>query len=323
MKRVHPLKKYYNIIDRGTGAEKMKALPEFPRILEFELTNHCNMHCIMCKTGLDIAGRAKGFMEDEIFHKVLDELEGHDCPIKFVGVGESLIHPKAIEYICEAVERGHVCHLTTNGTLLTEEKMRRLVSSGIQSIKISFQGVTPEGYLEMRRADNYETLHKTLMRLHELRGEREYPYISIATSVTDESPEDIENFRRYFDPCCDNIEVGQTTFEWLEPNEIVDTEIRKLLMEKKEKHSMKKVRWEGCPHIFDTLTIHWDGSVHICCSDHCGTNVLGNLRDHSLSYFWMCEKEQTYRKILVNNQYEAIPICSNCYNYMGYTAQGD
>lgn len=40
MERVHSLRQYYDIIDQGTGAEKAAKIPDFPRILEFELTNH-------------------------------------------------------------------------------------------------------------------------------------------------------------------------------------------------------------------------------------------------------------------------------------------
>ena len=42
MQREHPLKQFYNIIDHGSGEDKMGLIPEFPRIIELEITNHCN-----------------------------------------------------------------------------------------------------------------------------------------------------------------------------------------------------------------------------------------------------------------------------------------
>ncbi len=63
----------------------MTALPQFPRIIELEITNHCNFKCIMCPTGVGTAKRERGYMSEEVFYKALDEIEKYESAIKFVG----------------------------------------------------------------------------------------------------------------------------------------------------------------------------------------------------------------------------------------------
>lgn len=50
---IPPLRKFYQIIDSGDTKSKIEMFPSFPRILEMEITNHCNFHCLMCKTGTE------------------------------------------------------------------------------------------------------------------------------------------------------------------------------------------------------------------------------------------------------------------------------
>lgn len=133
MERMNRLKEIYKTVDRGTAEEKIQNLPVFPRIVEFELTNHCNFQCLMCKTGVGTSTRERGYMTDEVFFSVIKEIRqtmtnvsGRGLiALKFVGQGEPLLHPKAIEYMKAAKENGILVHLTTNGSLLSESLKQR------------------------------------------------------------------------------------------------------------------------------------------------------------------------------------------------------
>ncbi|MEG0179371.1 MAG: radical SAM protein, partial [Oscillospiraceae bacterium] len=183
MKRIHPLKRFYKTVDSPDIAYKLQNIPSFPYILEFEVTNNCNFHCLMCKTGMSTAKRERGYMSCDTYKKIIDEIKGKQIALKFVGQGEPLLHPNFPEFVKEAEENGIVCHLTTNASLLDEDMMDKLFSAGLESIKFSFQGVTREGYLEMRQKDNFEQLMNTISKLYNKRGNKERPYITIHTTV--------------------------------------------------------------------------------------------------------------------------------------------
>lgn len=76
MERVHPLKPFYDVIDIGEPKTKLEQLPDFPRIIELEITNHCNFQCIMCKTGNGQAKRDRGYMSEDVYGKLINDLRG-------------------------------------------------------------------------------------------------------------------------------------------------------------------------------------------------------------------------------------------------------
>jgi len=48
--------------------------PIFPDRVYIESTNHCNLKCIMCPTGLGVIRRPKGYMAMDLYRRVVDEL---------------------------------------------------------------------------------------------------------------------------------------------------------------------------------------------------------------------------------------------------------
>lgn len=165
-------------------------------------------------------------MSMEVFQKILCELNGRDVAMKFVGQGEPMLHPKAVEMIRCAAAHGVVCHMTTNGCLLSEENIEELICSGLASLKFSFQGVDAKGYQEMRMRDDFEALYQRIALFYKMRGNRNYPFISVCTSITDETTEQVRAFREKFAPICDQVEVGLTTFEFIDAEKILDQQTK-------------------------------------------------------------------------------------------------
>lgn len=319
MKRIHPLRAVYKVIDNTSAEDKTTNLREFPKIIELEITNVCNFKCMMCKTGNGSAVRSKGMMTDDIYNKMIDEIKDKNVVLKFVGHGESLLHPDFLKYAKIAKDNGILCHMTTNGSFLTEEIMQSLIDMKFDSVKFSFQGIDREGYLFMRQTDFFEELMETIGKFYELRGDSGVPYISVSTSVTDESEEQIREFRDRCEKICDELEVGKTTLEWMDMESIKDIDKRKKLEQLQERDTTYKVRYRCCTQVWDVLKLCWNGDVSSCCGDWDGLMILGNIQDSSLKELWTCEKQNGYRKILAAGNYEALPLCKDCYDYMGYT----
>lgn len=318
--RVNELKTIYQTIDSGTAEEKMAKLPVFPKIIEFEITNHCNFNCIMCPTGIGASKRERGYMTDDVFNRVIDEISRHSIALKFVGQGESLLHPRAIDYIVEAKKRGIITHLTTNGSLLTEAMMRRLVETqALDSIKFSFQGIDAQGYEILRQKDGFDDLLKKIELLYEIRGKKDKPYITIGTSITNETRDMIDNFIELAQKVCDRVEVGITNLETSELSLVKNEKDREKLIKLRSSQETKKKRYVCCPQVFDTITVRWNGDITACCGDIHGLLTLGNINETSISECWNGEKECAYRRLLAEHRYEEIEACKNCYDVYGWT----
>lgn len=321
MKREHPLKRFYSVIDNGEPHEKLKALPEFPRIIEMEITNHCNFQCLMCKTGTGIAKRQRGYMSPELFDKFLTDIDGKGCAVKFVGQGEPTLHPEFINFVKRAKDKGIVCHLTTNGSMFDADYMKKLIESGMDSVKFSFQGVTAEGYHTLRRKDDFESLLQKIEQFYQMRGEKAVPFITIGTSVTSETKEEIDEFKKRCEKFCDKIEVGVTTLEYIDLSKISNEQTKEYLVKMQQSQNQNMRRYHCCHQVFDVITVHWNGNICACCADNDEEMVLGNLEETTIADCWNSDKEKLYRDILVERQYDKLPLCKNCYDVYGWTYQ--
>jgi radical SAM protein with 4Fe4S-binding SPASM domain len=235
-----------------------------------------------------------------------------------VGQGEPLLHPNFIEFLKIAKGNDIVCHLTTNGSLLNEKIMNEIIDEGLDSIKFSFQGVNCEGYRTLRQKDNFEKLISTIEELYKLRGEREKPYITVATSVTNETEEQIQKFKDRCSAFCDKVEVGITTLEFIDLDKIKNDETKQALQKLREHQNRIKKRYKCCNQVFDVITVRWNGDISACCADNDGIMTLGNIYEKSILDCWNSPLQNHYRKILADCRYDDLELCKNCYDVMGY-----
>jgi MoaA/NifB/PqqE/SkfB family radical SAM enzyme len=77
---------------------------------------------------------------------------------------------------------GATVELITNATLLTEEKARALIASGLDNLWISIDGATPESYADVRLGAQLPLVIENVMRLRRLRkgGHFAKPEIDVA-----------------------------------------------------------------------------------------------------------------------------------------------
>lgn len=315
--RTNPFSPLYDACNAADSKRKLAELPAFPRIIDVEMTNLCNFRCLMCPTGNFSQQRAKGFMEDAVFDRILDDIDGHAVGLRFIRWGEPLMHPNLITFLNKAKKKGALLHLNTNGSHLTEELAQSLLQVPIDSLKFSFQGVDRKSYAEMRNIDFFDGLVEKIELLNKVRGDLPTPFIQISTTVTYETPEQILAFHEKFAPLADMVNVGSTSFDWLDlkavrlrPHEL------EMLEKLKNMQSVERVHPE-CPEVFDKLSINWDGKVTACCMDSDDLMVIGDLHESSLGEIWQSEKMNHYRRVLANMGHDTLPLCANCWDTHG------
>ncbi|KPA18988.1 radical SAM protein [Candidatus Magnetomorum sp. HK-1] len=103
-----------------------------PSYVNIELTNHCNMKCIICPHGHNLI-KNKGYMDFEVYKKIIDELwECSDFKpdrINLVGVGESLLHPQFIDMANYLKKTNYIRDLVTNAYFLTPDKSDEIIEN--------------------------------------------------------------------------------------------------------------------------------------------------------------------------------------------------
>jgi radical SAM protein with 4Fe4S-binding SPASM domain len=311
--RTNPIKPHYDLTNTGHSKEKLANLPAFPRFIDIEMTNTCNFRCLMCPTGNYSQKRHKGFFDKDMFYRVLDEIRPHGTPLRFIRWGEPFTHPDILEFLKACQDAGVLTHANTNGSKFDDDVMRALVDIPLNVLKFSFQGVDRDSYGEMRNIDFFDELIATIRRLVEIRGDAPYPYIQVATTVTTESQDAIDAFRAEMEALVDYVDVGHTTFDFIDLNDVrLRSDEKARLKALMEKDNLAKIHPE-CPEVFDKLSINWDGTVTACCGDSDNLMLIGDLHDLSLNEIWRSEKLGYYRELLADMRHDDLELCKNCY----------
>lgn len=317
---MNPFAALYKSCNSGTSAEKWAALPSMPTHIDVELTNACNYRCLMCPVGNLAMTRKTEFMKRAVWRKLLEECRPANIALRFIGFGEPLLHPDLVEIIALAAEFGLLTHINTNASKLTPTLARDLALVGLSSIKFSFQGVDRASYAEMRNTDSFEMVFEAIAIMRKARRGLSYPYIAASTSVTYETPAQIEAFRARMAPLVDYLGIGKTTFDYLDFSAVrLSAKELATLQRLAGLSTDPKQHPDPCPEVFDKLSIHSDGTGVVCCNDFNSTTNLGNLADCSLFDIWKHPTIEEYRRRLASRDYGG-PLCSVCYDYASLTA---
>lgn len=111
----------------------------FPEVLQVEVTNECNLSCVMC---VRRTWRNQRFahMDQALFRKVFDEASGRVRRAALYGFGEPLCHPEfpeLVRYAREALGDSAYLLTVTNGTLMTPQVARSVFDAGLDEVAFS------------------------------------------------------------------------------------------------------------------------------------------------------------------------------------------
>lgn len=105
-----------------------------PLYVKIKLLYGCNLRCRMCNHWREARPRQLGTSR---LREILDELAGMGCrKVHFTG-GEPALRPDLEELVAHAAGLGIRPTLTTNGTLFTRARARRIVEAGLRGVNVS------------------------------------------------------------------------------------------------------------------------------------------------------------------------------------------
>ena len=145
---------------------------------QIEPTTKCNFTCGFC------CGRQmdQSNLSLSKFKQVLD-LFPDIQHLELQGEGEPLIHPEFFEMIDLASEREINLSFITNGSLLTDANIQKILNSNITSIRISLETADPEKFQKIR-GGSFAVVEKGISRLITARFQRRLAKPSVGFAVT-------------------------------------------------------------------------------------------------------------------------------------------
>lgn len=264
--------------------EMIQSLRNFslPPMITLDVTNVCNLHCIHCPySEIEAKDDFKvTHLPWEYFNKIVDELSGHGqpCLLRFVGDGEPMLHPKLVEMI-ELAKQRTTCtvNLTTNGTLLSQEKIERLLNANIDIIDVSLDGLSKPVYEAVRKKSSFERVMLNMFGLLETkRKKKTQTKIMVSFVKQNENQHETEGFIHFWAPIVDTVMVRDLHSAL--------GQIKQL--ESSTRNSASQQERHPCPHLWKRLVIDSSGRIKFCASDWGDKTMLGHIKTASLKSLW-------------------------------------
>lgn len=281
-----------------------------------EPTNICNIKCEMCPNPL-IPREQKGMMDFALYEKIIDEASSFANEVYVFHRGESLIHPELHRMISYAKEKGLLVKLNTNATILSEEKSRKILESGLDLISFSIDGYEKEVFERIRVGAHFEKVInnvRTFLQLKKERGyERPLTQIEIMEFLS-YSGTDVRKKRGSFFNKFKGLSFDRTIFR--KPHNVGGN----VALTEAQGYMVHKKHYTPCSFPWYSLAIHWNGNVCPCPRDFMGDLVIGNVRNASLVEIWNGEKMLNIRRNILNRDLENQNCCKDCDQVYKYQA---
>ena len=253
--------------------------------LSIEVTNHCNLDCLMCPASKQMK-REKGYIDEELFRKIIDNNSQLEFILPFQW-GEPFLHPKLFALVKEATTRGIRTMITTNGTICSDEIIEQILDSGIERLTFSVDGVGST-YTRLRGFD-YNQFKANILKFKKIRNiKKSNLKIDISMVVFEETEVDLERLVTEWKGVVEGIHFVPKFI----PGE-----------RKKRCHEL----WRG------NLLVLWDGRVVPCCVDFDGRIIVGDAQKESLSQIWNGKNMRRLRRL--HRQGRFPQVCDQCEEY--------
>ncbi len=287
------------------GLDARFPVADAPRGINIQLTNRCNLRCIMCHH--DQLRVPHSDMPLTRARELLDQCAamgvGSVCLQNF---GESFLYRQLPEAIAHGVDLGLEVTVVTNGTALPERAARAVVAAGLHKIVCSVEGHSAERYERIRVGARFERVVRNIARLRAIRDELGAALrIELHTELFQEDGEFKQDYEAFWGPHADCFSYAQLTpfpgIEYLDGEE-------------------ERIRFVGeptfepspCLFPFRFLVVKANGDVVPCCVDQNHDLVLGNAFETPIGEIWRGERLGQLRDAARQADYAGFPLCQQC-----------
>jgi radical SAM protein with 4Fe4S-binding SPASM domain len=281
----------------------------------------CNFTCEYCFHS--VPKNERGFVSDwpimklDLYKKCIDELAQFDDQLKvlrFVGMGEPLLHKDIAEMIAYAVTKNVALRveMLTNGSLLTNQMSDALIAAGLSRLVISLQGISIEKY---RRISNvvidFDELVANIDYFYQHKTDT-HMYVKIVDYALDDT-DTAQKFYDIFGDICDSIAIENAVP--IMPG--VDYEkVLKTPEGSATQFGLPVSSIDVCPQAFFTMQINPDGKV-VPCYQISYPAIMGDTNYQTLQEIWNGDAYMNFRRAMLDGRKDANKVCADC-NFIKY-----
>jgi len=285
----------------------------FPSQVIVDNTELCNLECVHCahsifKKSKHYTGRS---LNPDLNAKLVDEIRLHGQNItqyiRYSSEGEPLLDPHIYEMLTYAVRNsGVTVILTTNGTVMNEERIERLLAAGLDVVDISIDAFTPETYAKIRVNGNLNVTRTNVLLLLRM-AKQHVAHTKVVVSYIEqrENTHETNDFERFWrDNGADYVVIRR-----LHSNSGIMADIANLM----RKESIEKIR-RPCPYPWERIILNPRGYLSFCPADwtHDSTIPYADYRTTTIFDTWQGDFYQKLREAHHKNNFTRHGFCGQC-----------
>jgi MoaA/NifB/PqqE/SkfB family radical SAM enzyme len=293
------------LVRRISPTETYEDLLRFPRYLEIETVNVCNARCPMCT--IDDWERGSKPMTDDVFKKIADEVVEHAGEIKRVSLyrdGEPLIDRKLPARVAVLKDGGigNVA-ISTNVSLLNEERSRALLEAGLDTIIMSIDSLDKDVFEAIRVRLKFEQVLENALRFIELRNKiRPQTKIWMRMIRQESNVNEWPEYEKYWASRLSEQDriYYHNIFNWggqLKVYQPVASSYEPGL---------------PCVALWSLLVVFCNGDVPLCNVDYNNKYPLGNVLNTSIEELWRSKLANDRRMLHLTGEKRCITLCTDC-----------
>lgn len=281
-----------------------------PSVYVLELTNRCNINCIMCPNS-KFKEPELGDVDERSFIRTLDLIAPYSELLMLYFMGEPTLHPRFASLLWEARKRlGGKIVVSTNAFNLSDEVVAALVEN-TDIVLICIDRWQEGAYEKIRRGSQFRNVVNSAEKILTFRAQSEFPKIivkSLDISFRDENSESLE---RESDEFCNYwLQRGALPlFGWLNTWAGQFEYLKKFATNETPYTNMSHA---PCADLWFKMVVNWRGEVVLCCHDWSSSVVVGDINANSLSSIWHSEKMVRFRNSHLEGDYGCTALCTKC-----------
>jgi radical SAM protein with 4Fe4S-binding SPASM domain len=297
-----------------------------PKLITIDPTNHCNLKCPLCPTGLGDTSVEYGLLKLDKFKEVVDVFSKWAQTVQLFSWGEPVLNKSFPEMIRYASQNPHKIRSTTSVNLnaTNDEQIKGLLTSNLDALHVSIDGVTQEVYEKYRVGGNLEIVFDNLKKLIATKklykSETKIIWDFIVMRQNEHQVEEAKKMANDFgipinidlvrphlkeDTINPTEKMIDNYGEWLPKN----PQYNNYNMDTKKRNKSMTF----CKSPWTSTAINWNGDVFPCSCVHTEEkDRMGNIFEQSFKEIWHGEKYVAARKELLGQPNDLETICHTC-----------
>ena len=240
---------------------KLKTSAKTPVVVNFELSNKCNEHCVFCRDekgkifDMNESGKyiEKGRLDYDIFHNIVEEIKKTTLLIIPYVNGEPFIY-KHLDKVLNLLNVNKLgSMLSSNGILLNEKNIDLIIKEDLDQIKVHVSGWTNKVHQIQHRLGDVEKIKENLTNLSKkIKQHKSRMIVLVDYILYDHNKHEVEEFRKFTNDLDFGFNIRPGNPRGMEGSE-------------KLQPSDKAAINNPCEWLWKVMTVNWNGDLLPCC----------------------------------------------------------